>query len=82
MCNDSDVFLMFFLSIMGFNKIIFTYSDCNLPAKLVGQWTDVTKSTTVTFTSTKLVNWRAKLTGVAYYNHTCISNTENVYIFR
>jgi hypothetical protein len=42
----------------------------------------VTKSTTVTFTSTKLVNWRAILTGVAYYNHTCISNTENVYIFR
>jgi hypothetical protein len=35
--------------------------------KLVGQWTDVTKSTTVTFTSTKLVDLPAKLTGVTYY---------------
>ncbi|XP_076071600.1 uncharacterized protein LOC143042985 [Mytilus galloprovincialis] len=74
----------FYFLVITWTSFIFTAeSACTFPSYLLGQWTDVTQSATITFQSTpaKMTGWTALITGEKFEGQTCIHNTGNVFVF-
>ena len=58
-------------------------ATCTIPGGLQGNWNDVALGDTVTFSINKLTDYSITIQGDSSYdNLTCISNLNNVYVFR